>query len=124
MGVGVGVGGFLALVLAVVLILRYRRNKRNVSNHGTTGLEGMEESRAIGDSDATTKYAFNSGKPELDGYTTTPVQKDPQELDHEPIYEIGSSMQPAEGLKAGRGDGNESPGRYFKEDGTRRHEVP
>jgi hypothetical protein len=123
-GVGVGVGSFLAIMLAVFLFLRHRRNNRNIPKAGATELDGLEGSRAISESEAATKYTYNKSNSELEGDSTARIPKNPQELDPVPIYEIGSSTQPAEGEKNTGKNEDESSGQYFKQDGTYRHEAP
>ncbi|KAF2495400.1 hypothetical protein BU16DRAFT_389474 [Lophium mytilinum] len=134
-GVGVGVGGALILVLSVLFFLRHRRRKMGAKRSPEFGSHGFEMGQdGAGDGGgAVVKdaqfFAMREGEGDGDEIRAH-LPSGPLELESSPRFELGvlpdhdeRALQ-GEGTEGADGERNRYPGRYFKEDGLHRHEVP
>lgn len=95
-GIGVGVGGLFVLLLAFTLIFCYKRRRRSISD--TTGFEDTPELEAVTPSklpvpevsQGKLDFALRATGPvqEMSGEPAALIPKEPQELEHQPIFEL------------------------------------
>ncbi|KAF2802132.1 uncharacterized protein BDZ99DRAFT_483148 [Mytilinidion resinicola] len=131
-GVGVGVGGALAIILGVLLFLRHRQRKMGAKRSPEFGSHRFEtrQDGAGNDSGTVVKDAEflamrDGGGEEIRAY----LPSSPLELESSPRFELGVLPDHDERAPLGKkGDEaeerNKYPGKYFKEEGLHRHEVP
>jgi hypothetical protein len=94
-GIGVGVGGLFVFLLALILLFRYKRRTSIAETTGpedTTKLDAVQPFR-LSDPDTSKgelNYALVVKDPtqEMCGEPTALIPKEPQELEHEPIFEL------------------------------------
>ncbi|PSN70932.1 hypothetical protein BS50DRAFT_618095 [Corynespora cassiicola Philippines] len=135
LGVGLGVATLLIIILATLLILRRRKNKRPHTESSQI-LDSSLHPRVqspVRNSRFDSKEEFNvapvSYVPELEDPRKPRIPKEPQELEFVPLHEIGRPVSPPQTdskqkEESHHANASEYHGRYFKEDGTYRHEVP
>lgn len=126
-GVGVGVGVLLALLILGFVVLQRRRYRRDSPSKHTKGREDRKgNEQPLDKYDSKEGYmapvGAEEGRPELESYPRARITEEPQELEHRPRFEMGRTPSPE--AKDRHEQAREFPGRYFKEDGTFRHEAP
>jgi hypothetical protein len=95
-GIGVGVGGLFVFLLALTFLYRHKRRRTSIAD--TTGLEDTPELDVVqhsrisepDTSKGKLNYALRAKGPaqEMCGEPTALIPKEPQELEHEPIFEL------------------------------------
>lgn len=111
-GLGVGLGGFLFLLIASALIFCHRRRREAALGaaqfEATSELEARGPARQPDPNIFERKHEWDARAQalihEANGEPNARIPKEPQELEHEPIYELGggNSVQRDEKLQTGR----------------------
>jgi hypothetical protein len=95
-GVGVGVGGFSVFLLALTFLFRYKRRRTSIADttelEDTPELDTVQPSR-LSEPDTSRgelNYVFRTQglTQEMCGEPTALIPKEPQELEHKPLFEL------------------------------------